>query len=254
MRQVPQKNTYLIIGSGRLASHLIQYFKLLNISVLKWSRNANPDFNSFSNTSTQERLQLCLKMCSHVLLAISDEALETWINDLLPKKRIIHFSGTYYNHKAFGIHPLMTFTKKLLNLEFYQNIPMVTDYDPNTPTLGHLIPEWLNPYFYLPSHKKRLYHSLCVLSGNFTNLLWQRTFQLFENELQLPKETLHYYLKMTCTNILEDPYNSLTGPLVRQDKNTMIENQNALKDYRLDSLYEEFVKVYQNNFHGENNK
>src|SRR3990167_6290835 len=81
MRQVPH---YLIIGSGRLATHLQHYFFHLQLGYDTWCRQRS-----------KAALAPKLEKATHVLLAISDDAIETWIQEALSGTTAmrIHFSG-----------------------------------------------------------------------------------------------------------------------------------------------------------------
>lgn len=63
MRQVSK---YLIIGSGQMATHFVYYLKLLNLPWQQWSRK---------NNTAQELVEYS-KTCPHVLLLISDQAID----------------------------------------------------------------------------------------------------------------------------------------------------------------------------------
>ena len=89
---------------------------------------------------------------------------------------------------------------------------------------------------------------LCVLSGNFTNILWQKFFSELDTKFQLPPSVGQLYLKQITQNIIQDPNNSLTGPLARNDTNIINQhveilekNKDAFKD-----IYQAFVNLFDN--------
>jgi predicted short-subunit dehydrogenase-like oxidoreductase (DUF2520 family) len=106
-----------------------------------------------------------------------------------------------------------------------------------------------NPHFFISSEKKSLYHALCVMSGNFTTMLWQNTFTAFEEKLDLPKEILFSYLQHTTQNLIESPNQALTGPISRGDTKTILSNLESLQNTPEQSLYYAFL-----NFDLANNK
>src|SRR4051812_14973955 len=115
MRQVPQ---YLIIGNGRVARHSCHYLSLLNIPVLQWHR-----------PQPVARLEELLPQATHVLVLISDQAIEPFITEHLQGSPAVkvHFSGALVSELAYGAHPLMTFSNTLYTLDKYQSIPFVVD-------------------------------------------------------------------------------------------------------------------------------
>jgi predicted short-subunit dehydrogenase-like oxidoreductase (DUF2520 family) len=236
MRQVP----YLIIGNGRVAKHFCYYFRLINIPYHQWFR---------SNNSLS--LNKIAKNCGRVLLLISDTAIENFIqeNNILQKKILIHFSGQLTTKLAYGAHPLMTFSHSLYDLSVYQRIPFILE--PGDLTFADLLPGLHNAHFVIPLQLKAFYHALCVLSGNFTCLLWQKFFSELQDTFHLPKEVGLIYLEQIFTNLRDDYRTSLTGPIVRDDKKTIAANLLALKDDPYQEVYRAFVEAHKSQSRGD---
>lgn len=231
MRQVPGK--YLIIGRGRLASHLANYFALADIPFAIWTRDQSFEF-----------LKQLAENSERILLAIKDSAIESFVQQhRLPVDKVVHFSGTLSTPLAVRLHPLMTFTKDMYTLEDYQKIPFIGEM--GQPTLSSLIPELNNPFFTIAKGQQDLYHALCVLSGNGTVVLWQAVINAFSEQLQLPKEVLLPYLERVALNLKHDASSALTGPWVRSDGATISKNQNALSATPLLHLYNSLLNSYQ---------
>jgi len=169
MRQVPQVKKYTLIGSGRLASHLKHWLNLKELEFQQWSRDNSPNFNTTD-------LNNAINKSSHLLLAISDDSLDEFINKYKDSHILIHFSGAYFNEQAIGAHPLMTFADSLYEDSFYDSIPFVID---QKLSLKDLITGFENPHHYIEPKLKPLYHSYCTMSGNFTQILWQSVFENF---------------------------------------------------------------------------
>ncbi len=268
-RQVPTKFKYLILGSGKLAKNLGWYFDLLHIPYLKWSRQLSREEVHKTQISTPETtkiprshnlnvetllsnpqkipssLQIAIEKCSHVLLAISDNALHEFVKQLPKNKIIIHFSGNLSLSPAYGVHPLMTFTENLQSLDFYKKIPFVVEENPARLGLRDLIHELDNPWTFIKSQDKPLYHAMCVVGGNFTNILWREVHKIFSENINIPAHFLKPYIEATFHNIIQNPQNSLTGPLQRKDLVTIENNIKALNPTGLSPLYREFLKLHQ---------
>lgn len=231
MRQVP---FYLLIGSGRVASHFQHYLSLLHLPFGTWSRKW-----------PIENLHNQLKKYSHILLLISDQAIQEFIDTHLKNANaiLVHFSGSIVSKEAYGAHPLTSFTNNLYELERYQSIPFVLDHD--APEFERLLPGLTNQHVRIPISLKAKYHALCVLSGNFSCMLWQKLFTSFEREFNFSPKIAFPYLLQQTQNLILDSQNALTGPLVRNDSITIAKNLQALKNDSFLDIYKSFVKCYQ---------
>jgi predicted short-subunit dehydrogenase-like oxidoreductase (DUF2520 family) len=231
MRQVPP---YLLIGSGRVSRHFQCYLDLLNIPYQTWSRRQN---------SPQE-LQTLSESASTVLLLISDKAIASFIEEhpCLQGKRLVHFSGCLSVPGVYSAHPLTSFASDLQDLAAYQAIPFILSQD--GPEFSELLPGLPNSAYRIPEASRPYYHALCVLSGNFTVLLWQKIFKEFEERFQVPKEMAFPYLQQIMRNLLENPLQALTGPLARNDQNTIAANLQALDNDAFQPVYQAFLETY----------
>ena len=230
MGQVPE---YGIIGNGRVARHFMHYLGLLKIPTRQWHR---PQPTSL--------LQGMAQRCNPILLLISDLAILPFIQShpFLLNKTIVHFSGCLVLADIFSAHPLMTFGPTLYEDEKYQHIPFILENE--GPIFSTLLPGLPNPNYHIPRALKPYYHSLCVLSNNFSCLLWLKFYRELQNTLNLPKEVLYPFMMQSYKNLMADPDTALTGPLVRNDYASIASNINALKGDPYKDIYTAFVKAY----------
>lgn len=233
MRQVP----YLIIGDGRLARHFSYYFQALGLPFQQWSRRQDP---------TTQQLKKLAESSERALLLISDNVIEAFIqqHNYLQKLLCIHCSGYLTIDAVVGAHPLMTFTPNLYRLNEYQQIPFVIEQSSHT--FSDLFPGLPNPAYFIAKSQKALYHSLCVLSGNFTCILWQKLFREFKQQFGFPATIALPYLARICENVATDPEAALTGPLARGDQKTLAANLKALKGDPFQAVYQAFVDCFAN--------
>lgn len=231
MGQVPR---YLIIGRGRMATHFSFYLQHLNLPYLTWHRGE-------SLALLEERK----KLATHILILISDYAIDAFIQKHLQTTSalLIHCSGSLASQLAYGAHPLSSFTRELFEVSEYKEITFVVD--EHAPAFSELLPGLPNKHMRLPVSQKAKYHAMCVLSGNFSCMLWQKFFATLEQEFAIPAECGQHYLKRITQNLLSDYQNALTGPLVRNDIKTIEKNINALKDDPFQKIYKSFVECYQ---------
>jgi predicted short-subunit dehydrogenase-like oxidoreductase (DUF2520 family) len=253
IRQVPLK--YTIIGDGKVAKHFAHYFHLLDIEFNCWSRrqfqlqSCKPSLlekqftlhqTYYPQHQSRLTLQKTIEASDVVLLLISDDAIEDFIesNAFLKEKQLLHFSGSLTSKYAISCHPLMTFAHQLYELEQYEKIPFVID---DGYELSDLFPKFKNEYVTIKAKDKAYYHSLCVMAGNFAQILWQAIGKEFEQNLNLPKEILNPYLLQNTQNFVNNPETSATGPLQRGDFATIKKHLNSLQNNPLLEIYQAFL-------------
>jgi len=226
MKRTPN---YLLIGSGRLATHLRFYLSLYDLPVWQWARRSS------------DALEPLLDVADVVLLAISDGALDEWVNrPELAGKTIVHFSGARHFPNAWGFHPLMTFSRELYAADFYPTIPFVAD---KGFPLTEIFPTLQNRVLQIDPEKKALYHALCHMAANFPALLWVQIFDSFEKDLKLPYEILHPILEKILSNTFAQREGALAGPLRRGDWQTLEMHDQALDSFpHLQSIYDRWTK------------
>lgn len=228
---------YTIIGSGRLAGHLARYFQLEGFPVCRWARrrpeNPGPEW--------RELLDEALRAADHVILAVSDGAIEPVVRSSsgFKGKMLVHCSGSLVTPLACSAHPLMTFTAEPYPLATYRSIPFVLE--DGRVDFAQLLPGLENPHFYIRPELKPLYHSLCVLSGNFTTILWSKFFHELSTTLGIPAEAAFPYLRQIALN-LESAAPPLTGPLARGDRETIQRHLDALSGDPFQAIYRAFVE------------
>jgi predicted short-subunit dehydrogenase-like oxidoreductase (DUF2520 family) len=142
---------------------------------------------------------------------------------------------------AFGAHPLMSFNHTSYTLDKYQSIPFVID--ETAPDFTDLLPGLSNQHARIATAHKAKYHALCVLSGNFSVMLWQKLMTNLE-QLNLPKSFSYAYLQQLTENLMNSSQTALTGPLVRNDQITIDKNLAALEEDPFKEVYESFVNCY----------
>jgi len=234
MEQVPE--AYVIIGDGRVATHMSHYFSLLEIPYVQWARSFDKDRSDLNGI---------IENYSHFLILLKDEAIEGFIleNAALQDKCCIHFSGALSTPYAFGAHPLMTFGPSLYSLEEYKRIPFILDEGEDR--FASVFPHLPNPHYYISKELKPFYHALVVMGNNFTTLLWEKLFDEFEERLGLPADVARPILEKTFENVNSRSVgSSLTGPLVRNDEQTIRANLEALQGDAFQEIYEAFVRIF----------
>jgi hypothetical protein len=247
MRQVPGFRSYLIIGNGRVARHFAQYFRLCSLPFDTWSR---------SDGASAQTLEDKIAASSHVLLAISDRSIVPFFEaheNVLHEKTTLHFSGMISDPRIIGAHPLMTFADadNLYDLETYRKIAFVVEKNraSNDRTFDEILPRLTNLSHSIASEKKALYHALCVMTGNFTVMLWEFARLHMQNHVGIDSTVLTPYLQQTATNLARQSATSvLTGPIARGDHATVAAHLAALEQTEdclaAADLYRSFVAFH----------
>lgn len=228
---VTQSISYLLIGSGRIAAHISAYFQLLNINFQSWDRAQDP-----------HALARKVSGASHILLALKDEAILPFYRQHLEghDATVVHFSGALHYEGLIAAHPLMTFSSDLYTQEFYEKIHFAVT---GANSLAEALPGLPNSFTLLSAEQKPLYHALCVMGGNFVNLLTQKMLAGF-SEMNIPAEAARPYIDKTIENVFANGSKALTGPLVRKDVATIEANLKALQNDNFKPIYEAFLKTY----------
>jgi len=219
---------YGIVGSGRLSTHLQKYFKLEGIKFKVWSRkNKTKPENSLAG-------------CRVILLPIPDGEIEGFIlkNPFLKNKILIHFSGCLHTPLAYGCHPLYSFTRAKISFEDYQKIIFVCDI--NARKFRKVFPRLKNKVYRIKAKDKPYYHALCVMSANFTVMLWQKAFETFKNKYGIANEDIAGFMSSVFNNLKADYKTALSGPFTRGDKATINKNISALKGDSFQKIYKAF--------------
>ena len=155
--------TILLIGSGQLSKHLIHWFNLNknhSTVLLTWDRHQDP-----------HALHRYAAQSTHVWLAISDGAIVSFYEKFLAGHdvRVVHFNGALHDPRLIAAHPLMSFPAELYPDDFYSQIQFALT---GCNSLNEALPGFKNSYFPLAAENKPLYHALCVMAGNFPQILW----------------------------------------------------------------------------------
>lgn len=249
--QLSAPKKILLIGRGRLATHLQHWHKL--------NQNSNPHFENQGiqhelfcwarhlGNAEAELFQILSRLSADdvIWLAISDRAVVPFFEDFILKTKCkaktIHFSGAIYDSRIYGLHPLMSFPTDLLPDEMYSKIFFAQDqFEMQLPDL---LPGFGNRSFMIQPGQKSRYHALCVMAGNFPQLLWDLTEKSF-TELNVPVQAQRDYIQQITENFLKLGSLSITGPIIRKDADTIQKNLEGLKsDSKLSRIYKAFAEV-----------
>ena len=222
----------LLIGSGRLAHHLQFWVSLSTekIHLSTWDRHQDP-----------QRIRTLVQSADLIWLAISDQAITPFYEKYIEGSDIptVHFSGAYHDARILSCHPLMTFGNELYEDTVYNQIAFAIT---GSEHLKDMMPGFDNRYFVLSPELKPLYHALCVVCGNFPQLLWNESSKISQQH-QIPFKYFEQLIQFSLKNFMQQGSLALTGPIARKDLPTIEKNQKALPA-PLKSIYASFEKEF----------
>jgi len=224
----------LIIGSGRMATQFRRALETLNVPYSNWLRSEGA-FTLGGKTQKAKR----------VLLLVPDKAISVFVDDhehFLRNKTLIHFSATHRDSRVLGFHPLGTFNREQ-NIEFSD----VSFHGVHPESIfREALPFLKNTYTQMSEEQMQSYHALCVLSANFSAVLWNAFF-IEMKKIGVTESAAKNYFQMFAANVANNPKSAITGPLIRNDIPTLDKNMAALESKKtLQDIYKAFVQIFSN--------
>lgn len=236
-------NSVSFIGSGRVATQMALAFRAANVPILQvYSRNlanaekltkllqegeAIDDLANFKDESTLN------------IVAVSDDAIGSIAQNLrLERNLLVHTSGSIPLSALDGaakktaiFYPLQSF--QLDRVPNWKEIPMFLESaeDANYSVLEYFANKISNTVNRLDSEKRKHLHLAAVFANNFSNFLYQISYELLEKE-GLKFEYLIPLLKEMGNRLgAEDPAELQTGPARRGDEKTIAAHIEMLKTH-----------------------
>ncbi|MCB9426927.1 MAG: DUF2520 domain-containing protein [Flavobacteriales bacterium] len=227
-----------IIGGGNVAHHLIEQVQLAEglELVQAWARNTYelsmrfPELNVTSDFSLLEEADI-------YVLAVSDDAIAS-VSAQLPftDRLVVHVSGTQpltllSDKNRRGVwYPLQSFSKeKKIDLK---EVPfcLETENKEDLEVLKQLTVLLNAKVYELDSEQRKALHVAAVFCNNFVNQMYHLADSICEQH-NLPFEILQPLILATAKKVKHSkPFEVQTGPAVRNDQNTINNQQDFLKD------------------------
>jgi hypothetical protein len=231
----------LLIGQGKLATHLSFYLSQKNIAHEHWKKSRD--------LSKPELLPL-LKRVNAVWILVSDQAINEVslrLRDLAPGIPILHSSAATEIPGLLTLHPMQTFGPELYPLTAYEKVPFVfirEEWELQLDLKNAILSALSNPTLSIPNSKRILYHAHCVMMANFPQLLWSKVCEESSPFLRDARMAFAPLLEQTVQNFIVHGKKAVTGPLIRGDKTTLEKHIRALQGSPLLPLYENFCEVF----------
>lgn len=240
----------VIIGSGKVAQHLILAFRESgNVHIVQvLARNPKmleiqfPDLDIITNPEQ-------LTVADIYLIAVADHAIASVSNTLLLKDQlVVHTSGTTSlsvlnsKNRRGVFYPLQTFTQgKQID---YTQIPfcLEAENEADYNRLKKLAESVSNAVYQVSEDQRKALHLAAVFVCNFTNHLYQIGEDLC-NEHNVPFAVLKPLISETADKIQTlSPKEAQTGPALRGDTETLNRHLEMLNQTTQKEIYQLLTK------------
>ncbi len=234
-----------IIGTGNIAKHLFDTFKLnKNVSINEIVGRNTEALKYFAATAPTQTNFNNLKTSDLYIISVSDDAIEEVSTFLEDKKGVVaHTTGSvamsvlnkHSNHGVF--YPMQTFTKN--QVVDFRSVPMCIEAnnEESYSVLSNLANYISNVVYDLSSEQRKKMHLAAVFINNFSNYMYQIGNEICQKN-NVPFSILKPLILETAKKGTSfDPESIQTGPGKRGDLKTIeihksqITNKEHLKIY-----------------------
>lgn len=219
-----------LIGAGRLGYPVEKYL----------SASPGWDLTTFKQVSDR------LKEYDYLFLATPDTTLNDLIEQALKVSsslQVVHFSGSFYHEKAYGMHPVYSFPDSKSVVTDFKTINYVVDHFEMPVELKVLFP---NQHAIKPE-LKTIYHSYLSLTANYIQLLSHHYGQEFKAHTGLPQSLLKSLALQSLKNEINLGVKSFSGPWVRGEKKNQdawVEKINSESLNFLNKSFNQLIKLH----------
>ncbi|MGM9971609.1 MAG: Rossmann-like and DUF2520 domain-containing protein [Anaeroplasmataceae bacterium] len=236
------------IGAGKVGFSLGKYF-LLNGIIVKgyYSRNKEDAYlaSKFTSLECYDNLNDLIKVCDTLFLTTNDDELGNIINELLKlnikDKIIIHTSGAASSldlghlnedNYCYSLHPIYAFCDKYESYKGLKNASFTLEGNSlYLSEIKDMITGMGNNCAIIDTKNKPIYHASCVMMSNLVNSLIDVSYSEL-NRIGITDMSLFQTLIINnITNVInKGPIDALTGPVKRNDVNTIKKHIQVLSD------------------------
>ena len=240
-----------LIGSGNMATQLIQAFKKASINI---EGVYVRDVQKRKKIAQDYGVQLYLSMqnidADVLFLCVPDDQIRVVSEELTDFKGIVvHTSGStpstvFASHKKYGVfYPVQSMTRSgKIN---FSKVPLcITASDPESLDLLLTLATCISGHTCVMSDEDRQkVHLAAVMTNNFINHLVVKSKEYLDSN-KIDYELIVPLLRFTLEKLTSQPYNfQQTGPAIRGDRNTIEMHESMLaSDSNLLEIYQTITK------------
>lgn len=236
----------VIIGSGNVATHLIQAFsENETVDLIQVFARKKENLLSFIAPAKIVDNLSDLKEADLYIIAVSDDAIEQVANQIsFENKLVVHTSGSYdfngistKNRKGV-FYPLQTFSKnKAID---FNTIPLCleAENEADYAVLEKIAKSVSEKVYQINYQQRQSLHVAAVFVNNFVNHLYQLGSEICDNN-QVDFEILKPLIEETANKINKlSPKEAQTGPAKREDFNTIERHLQFISDENQKNIYQ----------------
>lgn len=245
------------IGAGRVGYSLGRYLKDNGFDVIGYySINAKDSAGAmrFTNTECYGSINEIVDLCDTLFLTVNDDSLNDLVDELIAlkvkNKNLIHTSGAKsslifkdlrLSNNCYSLHPIYAFNDKYEAYKGLANVSFTIEGNNDTKIIKELFKN--NKIIEINANDKIKYHTACVFLSNYVNAVTYVGLDMLRDIGNFDIELFKPLILDNVNNIIKNnPKNSLTGPVKRNDINTINMHLNNI-DPKYKNLYIELANV-----------
>jgi len=236
----------VIIGSGNVATHLIQAFsENETVDLIQAFARKKENLLSFIAPGKIIDNLSDLKEADLYIIAVSDDAIEQVAKQIsFENKLVVHTSGSYdfswiSNKNRKGVfYPLQTFSKN--KAVDFKTIPLCleAENEADYAVLEKIAKSVSDKVYQINYRQRQSLHVAAVFVNNFVNHLYHIGSEICDNN-QVDFGILKPLIEETANKINQlPPKEAQTGPAKRQDFNTIERHLNFISDDNQKNIYQ----------------
>ncbi len=245
------KNTYFILGCGRVGKAIALSLKKKKENIYLWDRNPDKAESFCFKNKIKQIKDLKDFKGNFIIFAVRDDFIKILAKEFSKKiegKGIaIHTSGIYdekilkpLKEKGWQIgkcHPIFTFPPKEMPLP--EDLIYGIQGDKKAiKKIKEFVKIFKGKTLKVPQGMEELYHLSLSIGSNFSSYFFYISLKIFKENFK-DKNALFKLFHQTVENVLSYEEKGITGPHIRGDKETIKKHIKIIKD-----KYPELLKVY----------
>ncbi len=230
------------IGAGKVGTTLGMYFKRKGVDVIGYfsvNKNDTQKASQLTHSKSYSEVENLIAESNLIWITTTDDTIQSVATQIanLPtllnkQKTFIHASGVHtisqllpLQKKGFSVataHPLFAFSNPIENEKLLDNIFFTIEKEEER--LIKLLNKTKNDFLLIKSDKKPLYHLASVVLSNYLVTLSHISKQIY-NQVGIENKDLNKatipLIESVLSNIKNQGKEALTGPIRREDKETI---------------------------------
>ncbi|MGB0975226.1 MAG: Rossmann-like and DUF2520 domain-containing protein [Flavobacteriaceae bacterium] len=247
--------TIVLLGSGKVASHLYDAFHdNSTTNVVQVYNRSQKNLERFKSVNTTTSISKLIDADVYVI-AVADDGINELSKKLqLRNKLVVHTSGSIpmeaisQQHNRGVFYPLQTFSES--KAVDFKTVPLCieAEHEHDLKLLNQLAKSVSNAVYHISSSQRKAIHIAAVFVNNFVNHLYQKGEEICA-EHQVPFDILKPLIQETSEKIMSlSPKESQTGPAIRNDHSVIQQHLSDLNTTTQQEIYKLLTKSIQQTY------